>query len=68
MRRSRRAQLLAIALMVGVLLGFAGEISSNLVDRLPKSRGGLLISTSFYQLPGFELRSHSDQRHQVSAG
>ena len=46
---------------------FQKEISSNLVDRLLRSRGYLLLS-SFYQLSVCELGSGSDQRHQVSAG
>lgn len=43
------------------------EVSSNLVDRLLRSRGDLLLA-SFYQLSVFELGSGSHQRHQMSAG
>jgi hypothetical protein len=43
------------------------EVFANLVDRLLRSRGDLLLS-SFYQLPVPELGSCSNQRYQMSAG
>jgi hypothetical protein len=43
------------------------EVFANVVDRLLRSRGDLLLS-SFYQLPVPELGSCSNQRYQMSAG
>ncbi len=46
----------------------AGEVSSRVVDRLLRSRGGLLLLATFYQLSVLELGSCSHQCHQVRSG